>query len=890
MALVMLPSDLPWWDSVKKCLKKILHPKNARDVAQSMQKIYEMCSVSLDPDEETVDPDQFVGFLDFIEQEMTEKERDNLLNHTLPNIAKRALSIKDLRPRNGFHFSLQQQADSTEIEYSFAASLLANAFFSTFPTRTQKSHPTLQNFNFANFFKSLKNNNAQQAKLRSILRYFDWLEEDDNIEGSYRVLRQVMSSKEWLTIDDWLECSLPLCPLQIKHEGRLDRADPENLQVCFCSSKIGGNVLGTGCTQESVTFTTIPELLVMLLNVEALEDNEVVTIDRARQITRIKDFKRKATVESLEESKQMQVCCMDAENYTKLPIGQYEEDNILRELNKSLLGFQQKQASLKDNQNTSNANSTTYSQRHRRLSPIGESISSNPSEGNSTNIPFITQQSCSTTRTDSLISQDSGINNNGSKPMYQLHVEPSIRKDKPCPESILNNRRGRFIVLGSSGECLPVTRNIQTRFSSSDSSEDDFHSAKSSLDDGSGDDNYHKRYSIDLETPELRHNFAQRLRDVLKTREVPEDSFSSSSSGEDSSYAVGISVTGSQLADCDIKVKRGGSTGFALREESLDEDFLQNSLNKERAWIDKFKNKQSSALSKKESNRSSDYSFSTDYSSELEEVYEQFNHWLENPIIETEKGTKKDLDGRDLAVVRFAGSLLKRTLSESFAGIPVPLTENCDSSSENRTNFTNSKHKLVLNAKSLSLELARQKHKLAAQLSLECGTRAQKTESSALLGQSSLTQTHNNRNKMWFVSCVTEAIIQTLEDINYTVYLPVEQSKVSDISEKPKNGTRAITTGNWGCGTSRKGDVQLKVVIQWMAASVAGAPSLIYYTYKHQQLAKLDTVCRILIDRKWTVKDLAEATLKYSNHVLRGKELSGTLFEELICAERNVSS
>lgn len=58
-----------------------------------------------------------------------------------------------------------------------------------------------------------------------------------------------MSSKEWLTIEDWLECSLPLCPVQIKHEGRLERAEADTLQVCFCSSKIGGQVLANGNSQ-----------------------------------------------------------------------------------------------------------------------------------------------------------------------------------------------------------------------------------------------------------------------------------------------------------------------------------------------------------------------------------------------------------------------------------------------------------------------------------------------------------------------------------------------------------------------------------------------------------------------------------------------------------------
>lgn len=66
-----------------------------------------------------------------------------------------------------------------------------------------------------------------------------------------------MSSKEWLTIEDWLECSLPLCNLQIKHEGRLERADPDSLQICFSNSKIGGDVLGSGNSQvNNLSFIT----------------------------------------------------------------------------------------------------------------------------------------------------------------------------------------------------------------------------------------------------------------------------------------------------------------------------------------------------------------------------------------------------------------------------------------------------------------------------------------------------------------------------------------------------------------------------------------------------------------------------------------------------------
>lgn len=88
---------------------------------------------------------------------------------------------------------------------------------------------------------------------------------------------------------------------------------------------------------------------------------------------------------------------------------------------------------------------------------------------------------------------------------------------------------------------------------------------------------------------------------------------------------------------------------------------------------------------------------------------------MQNPVIEIEKGTKKELDARDLAVVQFAGSLLKRTLSESFAGVPL-MEGGCDNNLGVISGGANKRNKLILNAKSMSLELAKQKHRLAAQL------------------------------------------------------------------------------------------------------------------------------------------------------------------------------
>lgn len=100
-------------------------------------------------------------------------------------------------------------------------------------------------------------------------------------------------------------------------------------------------------------------------------------------------------------------------------------------------------------------------------------------------------------------------------------------------------------------------------------------------------------------------------------------------------------------------------------------------------------------------------------------------------------------------------------------------------------------------------------------------------------------------------------------------------------------GLLPIATGNWGCGSRLKGDPQLKLVIQWLAASLAGVPKLVYYTTGNPSLSKLDTVSRVLMDRHWSVGDLAAATLRFALYAI--EEQTGgknTLFEEIIGMEK----
>lgn len=87
-------------------------------------------------------------------------------------------------------------------------------------------------------------------------------------------------------------------------------------------------------------------MIAILLYVEALEDNEVVFVENLRQINRFMvDSNKKPFLEDLRQPKRVSVCLMDAENYSNYPDSQFEEDNVLRELNKCLLAFRQNSTS-----------------------------------------------------------------------------------------------------------------------------------------------------------------------------------------------------------------------------------------------------------------------------------------------------------------------------------------------------------------------------------------------------------------------------------------------------------------------------------------------------------------------------------------------------------------
>ena len=74
---------------------------------------------------------------------------------------------------------------------------------------------------------------------------------------------------------------------------------------------------------------------------------------------------------------------------------------------------------------------------------------------------------------------------------------------------------------------------------------------------------------------------------------------------------------------------------------------------------------------------------------------------------------------------------------------------------------------------------------------------------------------------------------------------------------------RPVATGNWGCGAFG-GDKQLKTLVQWMAASMAGRP-IKYYSFQDEAFSSRQAkVVDLLRDRMVTVGKLYSLLISYS--------------------------
>ncbi|KAG0579667.1 hypothetical protein KC19_4G115200 [Ceratodon purpureus] len=76
-------------------------------------------------------------------------------------------------------------------------------------------------------------------------------------------------------------------------------------------------------------------------------------------------------------------------------------------------------------------------------------------------------------------------------------------------------------------------------------------------------------------------------------------------------------------------------------------------------------------------------------------------------------------------------------------------------------------------------------------------------------------------------------------------------------------GSLGIATGNWGCGVFG-GNLQLKSMLQWLAASQAGRPYVLYFSFQNPDAQRLQEVADWILREGWLVGELWSLVCEYS--------------------------
>ncbi|XP_065578534.1 uncharacterized protein LOC136038949 isoform X2 [Artemia franciscana] len=638
-----------------------------------------------------------------------------------------------------------------------------------------------------------------------------------------------MPGREWLPIEAWLHSGELLSKVLVKEDGEIEDEDSSVSRTCFSSSRLGEGALESDVSQETLMFSMHPEMLAQCLWTECLEDNEALHIEGLQRISTLKESDKvvfdPGVPTYLVGHHNIVTICIDAEDYSDCPLKQYEEDNILRELNKSYLGYCDVYKPLQNPENSQ------LLIRRSQLKPIKDEVASEKSDKKQyftetvkAGVP--TKNSCpvviamipkksvaSKETTKKCAAKDSGIQNEVRKELWPYMTSNDLTSNENV-EFCVNSSEGEMsrsnvddVTCRRRPSLVELSDTHKSIYKTCNSELDDFKSANSSLD---------VEDVLDTSNDISRQLFFDRLSKVLRKERT--------NSETESGYAVDL-VLDSPDGNDDIQQRlvRESSRGFVLKSEENDQDFFSDEgLERERKWLKHFREKSwnSRAGSSLDKDNASRYSFSSDFTSDLEEKYDN------GPDLFDESSEKDPI--RSDIVAQFANRLLKRTFSDSYLRVADELGS-----------IPEKPHQKDICMKSES-------------------------DFKILLKYHSLDE-------------------EALCDNTYGIDCHKDADDL--IQMKP------IATGNWGCGANQKGDPQLKALVQWVAASKAGAPYLIYFTKRDPSLKQLKAVIEAVSSKGWTVGQLTGAILTYCQTTIASilgtsprlrKEQQSDLFQYII--------
>ncbi|XP_078284503.1 poly(ADP-ribose) glycohydrolase isoform X1 [Rhinoraja longicauda] len=274
-------------------------------------------------------------------EDLNDVETQHLLQSLLPEMAQLALRLHTVCTQP-IPLLKQKMNHSITMSQEQIACLLANAFFCTFPRRSNKAKPEYSNFPDINFKKLFEGSSLKKAeKLKTLFCYFRKVTEKKPT-GLVTFQRQCLQN-----FPEWERSAKKLTRLHITCEGTIEDNGRGMLQVDFANKSVGGGVTRGGLVQEEIRFLINPELIVSRLFTEALDHNECLIITGTEQYS---------IYEGYADSYRWVGCCNDQiprdawqRHHTEivaidaLPfrhhLDQFSPHNLKREMNKAFCGF-----------------------------------------------------------------------------------------------------------------------------------------------------------------------------------------------------------------------------------------------------------------------------------------------------------------------------------------------------------------------------------------------------------------------------------------------------------------------------------------------------------------------------------------------------------------------
>ncbi|XP_060606264.1 uncharacterized protein LOC132758593 [Ruditapes philippinarum] len=351
MPKVLFPCDLDHWWRVKDKLHQLKKDCQLREdfdvktIAQDHQIVVDVNQGIFVTEHVNWGETVYYGLVKYFRKHATAEEQNQFVKITFPSIIDLALDIEALLPTDGIDISEQQKGGTCEISRKLCCSIVACGFLCLFPVGWGTK---LNKINFNKFFSNLPIP-SQNAKLRCILHFFERVTAERNtLNGALLFTRQVIKREELPTLDTWLNCTSDLCHVDVRQHGLIEDAGCNTVEVDFANRYIGGGALSRGRVQEEIRFTVCPELIVSMLFMEVMEENEAIIIQGFEQFSAVEgyaaslkyvgDHKDKAEVDEKGNLKNM-LTAIDAVSYKHSNKNQYQDDNVLRDLNKAFTGF-----------------------------------------------------------------------------------------------------------------------------------------------------------------------------------------------------------------------------------------------------------------------------------------------------------------------------------------------------------------------------------------------------------------------------------------------------------------------------------------------------------------------------------------------------------------------